>query len=73
MQTLRHLVITRDACDLYVAVEKCDGTCYIIPIDDVEAYLREGKKSLPKTDKDKYKERWDLVEKEAKNRFKYDV
>ena len=65
--------ITRDACDLYVAVEKCDGTCYIIPIGDVEAYLREGKKSLPKTDKDKYKERWDLVEKEARNRFKYDV
>lgn len=61
--------ITRSDCDLYVAVEKGSGICYIIPIGDVEKYLKNGKASLPNGDKNKYRERWDLVEIEAKERF----
>lgn len=62
--------ITRNDCDLYVAVEKSNGICYIIPIGDVEDYIKQGKKSLPEGDKKKYREKWELVEREAKARFK---
>lgn len=62
--------ITRDDCDLYVAVEKSNAICYIIPIEDVEDYLNKGVKRLPSTDKDKYKENWNMIEIEAKRRFR---
>lgn len=61
--------ITHKDCDIYVAVEKSSGICYIIPIDDIEDYARRDIFTLPNQDKIHYKEKWENIERKARSRF----
>ncbi len=50
--------VTKDDCDLYVAVDKQSGICYIIPISDIEGWDCNQKSILKLTE---YKENWDII------------
>lgn len=52
--------ITSDDCDLFVAVDKQTGVCYIIPINDIETKFKN-KKNISKSKLTSYLEKWTLI------------
>lgn len=52
--------ITSEDCDLFVAVDKQTGVCYIIPITDIETTFEDQKK-VTKSKLGNYLEKWDLI------------
>jgi len=53
--------ITKDDCDIYVAVDKQVGTCYIIPMTYADALDEEKAKSVKLSDVSDYLERWQTI------------
>jgi hypothetical protein len=51
--------------DLYVAVDKQFGICYIIPTTDIDKWVAEGKTSVTGSVLDGYKENWDKISETA--------
>ena len=49
---------SKDA-DILVAVDKRFGTCYLIPMTEVDAFIADGKKSISWSRLKKYKETWE--------------
>lgn len=59
--------ITSQDCDLYVAVDKDNGICFIIPMDDIDTkYKMVSKAKL--LELNEYKENWLLIQKIAENK-----
>ena len=50
--------ITSDQSDFYVAVDKRNGMCYIIPLNEIDKFSDDEVKALNKNDMLKYKEAW---------------
>lgn len=48
--------------DLYVAVDKQFGICYIIPTIDIDGWVSNGKSTVAVSKLDRYKERWEIIE-----------
>lgn len=57
--------ITSQDCDIYVAVDKQVGTCYIIPMNWADTLSIDECKSIKLKDILHYKENWDIVKKIA--------
>ncbi|PAF41910.1 group I intron-associated PD-(D/E)XK endonuclease [Helicobacter sp. 11S02596-1] len=57
--------ITSDDCDIYVAVDKQVGICYIIPMKWAEELSEEACKSVKLSQVSQYKENWDVIKEEA--------
>lgn len=56
-------IITKDDCDIYVAVDKQVGICYIIPMIEIDKnYSDEQKKSVKLRELEKYKENWTVID-----------
>lgn len=55
--------ITSDDCDLFVAVDKQVGMCYIIPIKDIDPWKDEEIKSVNVSKLEIYKENWNMIAK----------
>ena len=53
--------ITKEDCDIYVAVDKQVGTCYIIPMSYADALDEETAKSVKLSDVALYLERWQTI------------
>jgi hypothetical protein len=54
--------ITAEDCDIYVAVDKTVGLCYLIPMKWVESLPESKIQSVPLTDVDKFKEYWEIFD-----------
>lgn len=59
--------ITSEDCDLYVAVDKDNGICFIIPMDDIDTKYKMVSKAKVLELKE-YKENWLLIQKIAENK-----
>lgn len=59
--------ITSKDCDIYVAVDKQVGICYIIPMSWADKLNEDKYKSVKLADVIQYKENWDLVKKITAN------
>lgn len=55
--------IRHEDCDVYVAVDKQVGICYIIPMEEVESWSDDDTKRMSVDDSRivKYKENWDVI------------
>jgi len=53
--------ITSEDCDIYVAVDKQVGICYVIPMSWADTLSIEDCKNVKLTDIDDYKENWDVI------------
>lgn len=63
--------ITSQNCDLYVAVDKQVGICYIIPMTYADSINEEKAKRIPLNQLEHYKENWKIIkETEQKLNFK---
>jgi len=60
--------ITSADCDIYVAVDKEVGICYLIPMDYVDGLGDEEITSVNLRTMDHYKENWDIISKVAEAR-----
>lgn len=54
--------ITSDDCDIYVAVDKQVGLCYIIPMVDIDAWDDDAIKSVNVKQLEQYLENWNEIE-----------
>lgn len=54
--------ITSDDCDIYVAVDKQVGLCYIIPMVDIDAWDDDTIKSVNVKQLEQYLENWNEIE-----------
>lgn len=52
--------ITSKDCDIYVAVDKQVGICYIIPINDIDDKFKD-KKTISTSKLLEYKENWNII------------
>jgi len=59
--------ITSKDCDIYVAVDKQVGICYIIPMTWADSLTFEECKNVKLTDISHYKENWDVIKLETSN------
>ncbi|HIP62410.1 MAG TPA: hypothetical protein EYG98_07610 [Sulfurovum sp.] len=57
--------ITSKDCDLYVAVDKQVGICYIIPMNFADNLSDEEYKRVKLSELEHYKENWDIVKQKA--------
>ena len=64
--------ITSDDCDIYVAVDKQVGICYIIPMSWADTLTLQECKNVKLSDIDIYKENWEIVKKVAKSSLNID-
>lgn len=53
--------ITSEDCDIYVAVDKQIGICYIIPMKDIDPWTDEEIKSVNIDRLSQYKENWNII------------
>lgn len=53
--------ITKDDCDIYVAVDKQVGTCYLIPMTYADSLEENKAKSVKLADVERYLERWQTI------------
>ncbi|PPK80792.1 hypothetical protein BXY41_1055 [Lacrimispora xylanisolvens] len=53
--------ITSEDCDIYVAVDKQIGMCYIIPMKDIDPWDDASIESVNLTQLEKYRENWNIV------------
>jgi hypothetical protein len=53
--------ITKDDCDIYVAVDKQVGTCYLIPMTYADSLEESKAKSVKLADVESYLERWQTI------------
>ncbi len=60
--------ITSKDCDIYVAVDKQVGICYIIPMNWADRLNDEECKNIKLTNIERYKENWDIVKNLAMNK-----
>ena len=60
--------ITKQECDLYVAVNKETGVCYIIPMSWADSLEDENAKSIPQSKLEDFKENWGKIEETAKQK-----
>jgi hypothetical protein len=60
-------IITSGDCDIYVAVDKQCGICYIIPMYEIDQLPDEDKVRVRVSDLSQYLENWDII-KEVANR-----
>lgn len=54
--------ITSADCDIYVAVDKQVGLCYIIPMEDIDPWDYEDIKSVNVNQLEEYLENWDVID-----------
>lgn len=54
--------ITSEDCDLYVAVDKQVGLCYLIPMKDIDPWPEENIKNVNVSLLEMYLEKWDTIE-----------
>lgn len=54
--------ITSQDCDLYVAVDKLVGLCYLIPMKEIDPWSDEEIKSVSVSKLGEYLENWDVIE-----------
>jgi len=57
--------ITSKDCDIYVAVDKQVGLCYIIPINFADGLSEEKCKNVKLKDIEVYKENWNIIKEKA--------
>jgi PD-(D/E)XK endonuclease len=57
----RGRIITSKDCDIYVAVDKQCGICYIIPMYEIDNWNDEDKIRVNIDDLDRYCENWDII------------
>lgn len=62
-------VISSADADLYVAVDKQFGICYIIPTTDIDAWVTIGTRSISVSRLDEYKENWEKISETAHRLF----
>ena len=60
--------ITSKDCDIYVAVDKQVGICYIIPMKWADTLSDEECKNIKLSQIEQYKENWEMVKRLAKER-----
>lgn len=60
--------ITREDCDIYVAVDKQVGICYIIPMDWADSLSEHDCKRVKLSDIEIYKENWNIIKENAKKK-----
>ena len=65
----RGRVISSNDADLYVAVDKQFGICYIIPTVDIDTWVASGKKTVAISRLDRYKENWEKISETAHRLF----
>lgn len=53
--------ITSKDCDIYVAVDKQTGICYLIPMKDIDSLPNEKINSVNISNLENYKENWDII------------
>lgn len=53
--------ISSDDCDIYVAVDKQFGICYLIPTEIISTWIDEGKNSITISKLEDYKENWNII------------
>jgi hypothetical protein len=53
--------ITSKDCDIYVAVDKQIGICYIIPMKDIDHWDNDKIKSVHVSKLEKYRENWSII------------
>ena len=61
--------ISSEETDLYVAVDKQFGICYIIPTIDIDAWVAIGTKTVSISRLDQYKENWEKISETANRLF----
>lgn len=61
--------ISSKDCDIYVAVDKRFGQCYLVPAKDIDVWIAEGNTSMDLKDYPEYKENWGIVSQVAKELF----
>jgi len=54
--------ITKKDCDIYVAVDKQVGICYIIPMDVIDTWPDEKIKTVKTSELAEYKENWKVID-----------
>ncbi len=59
--------ITSQDCDIYVAVDKQVGLCYIIPMDWADNLSENQCKSVKLDEISNFKENWDMIQQKAEN------
>lgn len=62
-------IISSKDIDLYVAVDKQFGICYIIPAYAIDAWVAEKKTSINCNKLDQYKENWEIISEVANKLF----
>ena len=62
-------VITSADADLYVAVDKQFGVCYIIPTIDIDTWVANGTRTVAISRLDAYKENWEKISETAHRLF----
>ncbi len=55
--------ITSNDCDIYVAVDKQIGICYIIPMEEIDKLPEDKIISVKTSDLSEYKENWHIIDK----------
>ena len=53
--------ITAEDCDIYVAVDKQVGMCYIIPMKDIDPWDDDDIDSVNVSQLEEYRENWDII------------
>lgn len=61
--------ISSNETDLYVAVDKQFGICYIIPTIDIDAWVVRGMKTVSVSHLEQYKENWEKISETANRLF----
>lgn len=61
--------ISSSDADLYVAVDKQFGICYIIPTTDIDAWVAIGTRTVAVSRLDEYKENWEKISETAHRLF----
>ncbi len=53
--------ISSKDCDIYAAVDKRFGICYLIPTTKIDEWVDAGRESVPLTELSEYKENWNII------------
>lgn len=61
--------ISSKEVDIYVAVDKQFGICYLIPAKDVDKWIKKGKENINVSNLIEYRENWDIISKVANELF----
>lgn len=62
-------IISSKEVDIYVAVDKQFGICYLIPAKDVDKWVKKGIDNISVSNLIEYRENWDIVSKVAREKF----